>query len=100
MQIGNKQIEQLVITSTDGEVLAVISDDEIIEKEGYSVIVDEQNTQSSDHEQKKYVKIPVTAIRFDDGYWDYKWRNEPIQDGWIKEVENILNGYTITISLP
>lgn len=37
MTIGNKEISQIVIYSSDDEVLAVISDKEIIEKNGVNV---------------------------------------------------------------
>lgn len=41
MTIGNqKNIDQLIITDKNGEVIAVISDKEIIEKNGYKVTVD------------------------------------------------------------
>ena len=37
MIIGGKEVEQIIITTTDGEVLAVISNAEIIEKRGIRV---------------------------------------------------------------
>jgi len=40
MIIDNREAKQIVISGKDDEVLAVISDAEIIEKDGVSVIVD------------------------------------------------------------
>lgn len=38
--ISGKTVVQVIIAGEDDEVLAVISDSEIIEKEGVSVIID------------------------------------------------------------
>lgn len=38
MTISGKVVEEIVVTGADGEVLAVISDGEIVEKEGISVL--------------------------------------------------------------
>lgn len=40
MNVGGKEASQIVVTGADGEVLVVISDNEIIEKNGVGVIVD------------------------------------------------------------
>lgn len=40
MTIGNKEYEQIVISNESGEVLAVISDKEIIEADGCKVTLD------------------------------------------------------------
>ena len=40
MTIAGKQVKEIVITAEDGEVLAVISDTEVIEKNGVSVVVE------------------------------------------------------------
>lgn len=40
MIIDNKEVHQLVLADAEGEVLAVISDENIIEKDGVSVVVD------------------------------------------------------------
>lgn len=40
MRISNFDCQQIVVTSEDGEVLAVISDDSIIEKNGCKVTLD------------------------------------------------------------
>lgn len=37
MIIGNKEYTEIVITSQSGELLAVISDEEVIEKDGVTV---------------------------------------------------------------
>ena len=39
MIIGGKKVEHIMITTTDGEVLAVVGDAEIIEKQGIRVSV-------------------------------------------------------------
>lgn len=41
MIIGDKNIQEIIITTADGEVLAAVSDTEIIEKSGVSVILKE-----------------------------------------------------------
>ena len=40
MRINNVEINQIIVTNSENEVLAVISDDEIIEHDGYKVILD------------------------------------------------------------
>lgn len=40
MQIDGKEYDQIIITGSDGEVVAVISDTEVIEKSGYKVALD------------------------------------------------------------
>lgn len=40
MIIGNEYYESIIITDSEGGVLAIISDEEIIEHEGYKVILD------------------------------------------------------------
>ena len=40
MKIGEKEYAQIVLVNENEEVIAVISDDEIIEKKGYRVILD------------------------------------------------------------
>ena len=40
MEISKKEIESIIVTNSDNEVIAVITDDEIIEKEGYKVILE------------------------------------------------------------
>lgn len=42
MKIGNKDVESIIITNINKKVLAVISDNEIIEDKNISVIVQEQ----------------------------------------------------------
>ncbi|MDF1495190.1 hypothetical protein [Caproiciproducens sp. CPB-2] len=37
MKIGEKDCDQVVVTSDSGEVIAVVSDKEIIEHDGYKV---------------------------------------------------------------
>lgn len=37
MRIANNEYSEIVVTGEDGEVLAVISDSEIIEKDGVAV---------------------------------------------------------------
>lgn len=37
MKIGNTEYAEIIITASDGTVLAVISDTEIIEKDGVAV---------------------------------------------------------------
>ena len=39
MDFRGQRVKEIIITATDGEVLAVISDSEIVEKNGISVIV-------------------------------------------------------------
>ena len=41
MITGNNKCAEAIVTGADGEVLAVISDSEIIEKEGVSVELNE-----------------------------------------------------------
>lgn len=43
MNIFGKEYEDIIITAEDGEVLAVISDDEIIEKKDVKVILTPKN---------------------------------------------------------
>ncbi|MBO8161134.1 MAG: hypothetical protein H0Z24_05810 [Thermosipho sp. (in: Bacteria)] len=43
MQIDNKKYEKIVITTKENEVVTVISDDNIIEHNGYKVILDSYN---------------------------------------------------------
>lgn len=40
IEIGGQQYSQVVVTGKDGDVLAVISDEEAIEKDGYKVALD------------------------------------------------------------
>lgn len=40
MKLNGREVDQIVVTNKKGEVLAVISDSEIIEEENVSVIVD------------------------------------------------------------
>ena len=40
MNLAGKETNQIVVTDDNDEVLAVISDDEIIEKNGYTVVVE------------------------------------------------------------
>ncbi|WP_267873084.1 hypothetical protein [Massiliimalia timonensis] len=40
MKLSEKDVSQIVITDDNDEVLAVISDDEIIEKNGYKVVIE------------------------------------------------------------
>lgn len=40
MNLAGKEVSQIVVTDDCDEVLAVISDDEIIEKNGYKVVVE------------------------------------------------------------
>lgn len=40
MYISNKNVSQIIVTDKTGEVIAVISDEEVIEKDGYKVTVD------------------------------------------------------------
>ena len=42
MVIGGKKYSEIVIIGEDNEVLAVISDDEIIEKDGVAVVFNEK----------------------------------------------------------
>ena len=41
MKIGKKEYAQIVVTNKQGEVLEVISDEKIIEQDGYKVRLDE-----------------------------------------------------------
>lgn len=41
MNIGGKEYDRIVITAQDGEVLAVITDMEIVEKDGVAVVLNE-----------------------------------------------------------
>lgn len=41
MNIGGQFIDQIIVTAADNEVLAVISDSEIIEKDGIRVAIDQ-----------------------------------------------------------
>ena len=41
MKIGKKEYAQIVVTNKQGEVLSVISDEKIIEQDGYKVRLDE-----------------------------------------------------------
>ena len=43
MNISGKEYEDIIITAEDGEVLAVISDDEIVEKQCVKVILTPKN---------------------------------------------------------
>lgn len=38
MSIGNTEYSEIIITASDGTVLAVISDEKIIEKNGVAVV--------------------------------------------------------------
>ena len=40
MKLSEKDVSQIVTTDDNDEVLAVISDDEIIEKNGYKVVIE------------------------------------------------------------
>ncbi len=39
MRIGNKEYAEIIITTKEGEILVVISDTEIIEKDGVAVVL-------------------------------------------------------------
>lgn len=39
MTVGNKTYTEIIVTASDGEILAVISDTEIIEKNDVAVIM-------------------------------------------------------------
>ena len=39
MKIGQKSCDQIIIIRSDGEVVAVVSDNEIIERNGYKVTI-------------------------------------------------------------
>lgn len=41
MVIGGKKYSEIVIIGEDNEVLAVISDDEVIEKDGVAVVLND-----------------------------------------------------------
>lgn len=41
MTIGGNEYEEIIITAQNGEVLAVISDKEIIEKDGVTVALED-----------------------------------------------------------
>ena len=43
MVIGGKKYSEIVVVGENNEVLAVISDDEIIEKDGVAVVFNEAN---------------------------------------------------------
>lgn len=38
MQIGGKKVKEILITSEDNELIASITDDDVIEKNGYKVV--------------------------------------------------------------
>ena len=40
MEIGSKDVEQIIVATAAGEVLAVVSDREIVEKTGIRVSLD------------------------------------------------------------
>ena len=40
MQIGGREVEQIIVADDTGEVLAVISDGEIVEKKGVHATID------------------------------------------------------------
>lgn len=40
MNLAGKEVSQIVVTDDSSEVLIVISDDKIIEKNGYKVVVE------------------------------------------------------------
>lgn len=40
LKIGDKEVEQIIVVGKDNEVVAVISDSEIIQHENYKVILD------------------------------------------------------------
>ncbi|GFN36986.1 hypothetical protein [Tepidimicrobium xylanilyticum] len=40
MKIGKKQIKTIIVTNSNNEVIVIITDDEIVEKEGYKVILE------------------------------------------------------------
>lgn len=40
MKIGDNIVESIIVTSKEDEVLCIISDTEIIEQEGYKVILE------------------------------------------------------------
>lgn len=39
MRIGTKEMKEIIITAKDGEVLAIISDTEIVEKNSVAVVL-------------------------------------------------------------
>lgn len=40
MELNDKKVKKIIVTAADGEVLAVITEDKIIEKNGVSVTVE------------------------------------------------------------
>mgnify|MGYP000946986124 CR=1 FL=1 len=40
MEVGDKELESIIITNSDSEVIAIITDKEIVEYEGYKVILE------------------------------------------------------------
>jgi len=40
MKINDKEIQKIVVTGKDGEVLVVITDTEIVEHKGIKVVID------------------------------------------------------------
>lgn len=43
MKIGEKSLESMIVINSDDEVIAIISDEEIVEYEGYKVILEPTN---------------------------------------------------------
>ena len=39
MKLGDKELSEIVVTTDSSEVVAIISDDEVVEKEGYKVML-------------------------------------------------------------
>lgn len=37
MKVGNQEVKQIIVKTADGELIASITDENVIEKEGYAV---------------------------------------------------------------
>jgi len=62
VEISKKEIESIIVTNSDNEVIAVITDDEIIEKEGYKVILEPLD--EDEKLEKKIEKFDKAAIHW------------------------------------
>lgn len=40
MRIGTQEVDSIIVTTKEGEVVAVVSDEEIVEIEGFEVIIE------------------------------------------------------------
>lgn len=40
MEVGSKTLDSIIVTTAEDEVIAIISDTEVVEKDGYKVILE------------------------------------------------------------